>query len=208
MFACVCVCVTVCVFLFWASPVGRVYFVAGRGKQMAGCVPSCKESNTHTHTKGERETVQAWSVPPITQPLDLPSTPQMALQPHTHTHTHAQIVFYLFLFLCVSVWCFTDVTVTLLVFAQLLSCFSFFVPPQTYISATWKNTAQFIQMRPQRRDAEGVSKQRAPVKKTHTGSSSKKSLTWLNFCHNAMQHHPARRCDGWSNMGKHTFQLD
>ncbi len=79
---------------------GSVCFVAGRGKQMAGWVPSYKNSNTHTHThthKGrEREMMGAWSEPPITLPFDSPSTPS-----HTYmqTHTDSQIFSsWLFLF--------------------------------------------------------------------------------------------------------------
>ena len=89
---CMCVCVCVCV---QPNPIGRVYFVAGRGKQMAGCVAELygvQHTHTHTHTltltcthtKRERETIQAGSVPPITQP---PLHPNCHTEPHRTTQT-------------------------------------------------------------------------------------------------------------------------
>ena len=90
---CMCVCVCVCV---QPNPIGRVCFVAGRGKQMAGCVAELygvQHTHTHTHThthmhtyKGrERETIQAGSVPPITQP---PLHPNCHTEPHRTAQNH------------------------------------------------------------------------------------------------------------------------
>ena len=89
MFACVCVCVCVCV---QPNPIGRVYFVAGRGKQMAGCVAELygvqhththTHTHTHMHTHKERERDNPGWIRPTHH--SAPSAPQLS---HRTTQNH------------------------------------------------------------------------------------------------------------------------
>ena len=100
---CMCVCVCVCV---QPNPIGRVCFVAGRGKQMAGCVAELygvQHTHTHTHThtcthtKAEKERQSRLDPShPSLSPLCTPTVTQNHTEPHRTTQTvsyHSLLVF-------------------------------------------------------------------------------------------------------------------
>ena len=105
---CVCVCVCVCV---QPNPIGRVYFVAGRGKQMAGCVAELygvqhthththTHSHSHAHTQRERERPSRLDPShPSLSPLCTPTVTQNHTEPHKQSPIYRSVLVFSTVFL-------------------------------------------------------------------------------------------------------------